>query len=292
MVGNLEELKEYTPFYRALNEPRYIRRDFLEKIKDVFKVDWVISYISPSRPIDDVDPIVFQDILYHIKGKVESMLLILHSNGGSPDVAEKLVEIMRDTSKHLYVVIPEKAKSAATILSLGADKIYMLENAELGPIDPQIRLKEDLWRPAQSIVDGVFGLISLLEGKDQINPGIAILLQHIDPATIDFAFKTIERAKTLAARLIENYMLKGEKEKAIEIAETLSKVSEHLSHGRPIRWREAEEIGLVVDRIPRENEEHDLIWRYFAYALVYMGDTGKHKLFESPKASIALPPNR
>ena len=191
---NSKEFQSYTPFFRALYENRYLRRQFLQQIQDVFKVSLVISYISIGAPIDELDPIIFQEPLYEITQKVNSILLILHSDGGSPDVAEKLVDIIRENTRKFYVVIPERAKSAATLLSLGADKIFMLENAELGPIDPQIKIK-DSWRPAQSVIDGVKAILDLMEKRESIHPGLAVLLQNIDPATLDFALKAIERTK-------------------------------------------------------------------------------------------------
>jgi len=36
------------------------------------------------------------------------------------------------------VIVPNFANSAATMLAIGADKIIMGTNSELGPIDPQI----------------------------------------------------------------------------------------------------------------------------------------------------------
>ncbi len=281
-----ENLKDYTPLFRTLHEERYLRKDFLNKIKKIFRVNCVLSYISPVAPINESDPIAFEDLLYGIKTKkVNSLLLILHSLGGSPDVAEKIVETIRERTKKFYVVIPERAKSSATLLSLGSDKIYMLESAELGPIDPQIKIKTpsgEQWRPAQSIIDGYFTAIQIVASKGK-ELGIAapLLLQMIDLPTLDFANKALRHAKAIAEKLLATYMFKDET-KAKKVAERLADANEFFSHGRPIRWHYAKnELGLNISLIKRNTEKYELVWRYFLYALRFILEKKLNKLFEN-----------
>ena len=40
------------------------------------------------------------------------------------------------------VIVPDYAKSAGTLMALGADRIIMSETSELGPIDPQVILAD------------------------------------------------------------------------------------------------------------------------------------------------------
>lgn len=64
--------------------------------------------------------------------------LILNSNGGDAYTAYKMLKQLRSKCKSLRVIIPLAAKSAATLLSLGADEIVMGVQSELGPLDAQI----------------------------------------------------------------------------------------------------------------------------------------------------------
>jgi len=277
----MKPFQEYTPLYRALEEDKYIRRYFLEEIKKAFRVKAVIAYISsPSASIDDIDPIAFEDLLYDYRGKLSSILLILHSYGGSPDIAEKLVETIRDKVKKFYIVVPEKAKSAATLLSLGSDKIFMLENAELGPIDPQIRLEDNTWRPAQSIIDGYKSLLELATNVQDSHIK-ALLIHKLDPSLLDFCEKTIQHATVIAQKLLEKYMLKGNVQKAEEIAKKLADARFFLSHGRPIRWDFAKDLGLEVEVIKRHKKRYELVWRYFTYAITHLAKGKFRKLFEN-----------
>jgi len=68
----------------------------------------------------------------------KDILLILGSRGGQIEPAYLISKNCKAASKARFVVaIPRRAKSAATLLALGADEIHMGGMSELGPIDPQ-----------------------------------------------------------------------------------------------------------------------------------------------------------
>ena len=64
--------------------------------------------------------------------------LLIHSGGGHPDIAYRVMKFLRGRFQEVNVIVPLYAKSAATLLCLGADRIYLGELADLGPIDIQI----------------------------------------------------------------------------------------------------------------------------------------------------------
>lgn len=59
--------------------------------------------------------------------KPEELSLILHSVGGDVEPTYQMVNIIRKKFKEFTVIIPRLAKSAATMMALGADKIYMTD---------------------------------------------------------------------------------------------------------------------------------------------------------------------
>lgn len=69
---------------------------------------------------------------------LDTLEILLHTPGGSADIAYQVVRFFRRHCKTLNVIVPLQAKSAGTLMCLGADAIYMGEFAELGPIDVQI----------------------------------------------------------------------------------------------------------------------------------------------------------
>lgn len=64
--------------------------------------------------------------------------LILDSTGGNAEAAYRIARLFQRKAKSFAVVVPRFAKSAATLLSLGAETIILGEDAELGPLDVQI----------------------------------------------------------------------------------------------------------------------------------------------------------
>lgn len=69
-----------------------------------------------------------------------NVMLLLLSTGGSIEPAYQISKICKSFAKDKFVVsVPRYAKSAATLISLGADEIHIGRLGELGPIDPQVR---------------------------------------------------------------------------------------------------------------------------------------------------------
>jgi len=65
-------------------------------------------------------------------------LLVISSGGGKIEPAYLISKTCKKLKKNKFCVsVPRQAKSAATLISLGADEIHMGLLSELGPIDPQ-----------------------------------------------------------------------------------------------------------------------------------------------------------
>ncbi|MCY3985608.1 MAG: serine protease, partial [Candidatus Dadabacteria bacterium] len=102
----------------------------------------VLSFITSDRKgmetliaQDCIDP--FVDLLEKI-GPTDRISLILHTNGGHTLAAWRLVNLIRMFCEDLEVLIPLKALSAGTLISIGADRVIMSKQAVLGPIDPSV----------------------------------------------------------------------------------------------------------------------------------------------------------
>ncbi|MCP4422467.1 MAG: hypothetical protein GY805_38140 [Chloroflexi bacterium] len=86
------------------------------------------------RPlIDQIDKIADKD----------AVDILIHSSGGDSLTAWKLMSVLREQFKEVNVLVPFMAFSAATIFALGADEIVMHPHASLGPIDPQITVRDE-----------------------------------------------------------------------------------------------------------------------------------------------------
>jgi ClpP class serine protease len=108
------------------------------------------------------------------------MSSFIDSPGGDGTIIEKMVEMCRNhlagdkRKRKLRVIVPNTAKSAATVFALGADEIIMGYPSELGPIDPQVTI----------VVSGVTQLISALafvESRDNLMLAINDAIQKKEP---------------------------------------------------------------------------------------------------------------
>jgi len=64
--------------------------------------------------------------------------LLVDSPGGDAKCAYQIARFIKKRCGGFTAIVPEYAKSAATLLLLGADKIIIGKNAELGPLDAQV----------------------------------------------------------------------------------------------------------------------------------------------------------
>ncbi|MDP4209179.1 MAG: ATP-dependent Clp protease proteolytic subunit [Bacteroidota bacterium] len=71
------------------------------------------------------------------ENNIKPILLIIHSKGGEVEPAYLISKTCKEKAPNFVVAIPRRAKSAATLISLGASEIHMGSMSELGPIDPQ-----------------------------------------------------------------------------------------------------------------------------------------------------------
>jgi hypothetical protein len=63
---------------------------------------------------------------------------VLDTYGGSLDSAFKTVLFLSRFAERIRVFVPRRAKSAGTLIAIGAHELYMSPFAELGPLDTQI----------------------------------------------------------------------------------------------------------------------------------------------------------
>ncbi|HOK17577.1 MAG TPA: ATP-dependent Clp protease proteolytic subunit [Candidatus Paceibacterota bacterium] len=92
----------------------------------------------------------FYEIIRNIKSK--EVDAFLHSPGGSAEATESVVKMLRKKFDKIRFIVTGAAKSAATMLVLSGDSIFMDSSAELGPIDPQVRVR-GRFSPAGSIIE-------------------------------------------------------------------------------------------------------------------------------------------
>lgn len=199
-------------------------------------------------------------------GHVDKLDLFLVSFGGDIDTAFKIVSLCRQHCNHFSVIVPFLAKSAATLLSLGADEVVMGPISELGPIDPQIRHPENgIWGPAQALRD----FLRFVENRVSSSKDPALtanllmpIIEKLDPWVLGNFERSNLVAIQYAEKLLSQYMLRSETPDKIK--DITKKLTEgYYSHGYGIDVNESKDIGLKVTE--PETELWDVIWSLYSY---------------------------
>jgi hypothetical protein len=84
----------------------------------------------------------------------------LESGGGDAHAAYKLALQIHAAAAKVRVVVPDCAKSAATLLSLVGDEIYLAPAADLGPLDAQM--------PDEGSVSGSISALNIARAADEV----------------------------------------------------------------------------------------------------------------------------
>jgi hypothetical protein len=226
----------------------------------------------------------FMEVVHATKGP--GLDLILHSPGGSIEAAEAIVDYLRAKFKHIRIIVPLYAQSAATVMACAANKIVMGKHSFLGPTDPQIFVKKEhdaRYVPAQGILDQFDKAIEACENP-KLLPAWLPMLKEYGPNLL----AACETAKQLSMDLVEEwlakYMLKTnprKKEKAKSIAAWLADHSHHKSHGRPIPRAQLKRRGMEVDFLESDQKFQDLVLSVIHATTITFDMTPAAKIIEN-----------
>jgi ClpP class serine protease len=87
--------------------------------------------------IEYADLLPINDQLANLKG--DALDLMIETGGGSGEVAEDIVKLLRSQYTDVASIVPGMAKSAGTLIVMASDDILMEPASALGPIDAQIQ---------------------------------------------------------------------------------------------------------------------------------------------------------
>jgi hypothetical protein len=231
----------------------------LERIRN----STVISYISDSRALFDIDDsLVLDDNLSSLtengQKKIKKLDLLIQSPGGFLEASYKYLRICKEYSEEFNVIVPLFAKSAATIICLGANEIVMTAVSELGPVDPIIQhpTKPNIRVPARSIKD-YFDFVKSTQGTDStsgIDPQTKqILDQNLDPYLIGSYEGALKASKEIIERLLGENEFKNKKANIPKCVTAFTEA--HASHGFPIDRKELSDLGFTNITIAESDVE-------------------------------------
>lgn len=155
----------------------------------------VITYITSDRqgPVNarvamDIIPIISAQL--RKIGKQDKIDLVLYSAGGDTMVPWRLVSMIREYCDRFSVIVPYKAHSAATMISLGADEILMSDMSELSPIDPSTA--------------NVFNPVDPQNPQNRIPISVEEVMSYFDLAKNKFGIKSDEELTKIFNKFVES----------------------------------------------------------------------------------------
>ncbi len=230
---------------------------------------WVLLQNGGSGPFESLDTSIEKLIIHDLADvhkKPGPIALILESPGGIARSAYKVARFFDKRYGGFKVVIPSYAKSAATLLALGATEIIMSRDAELGPLDAQVwdeRTErrasaidevQAIERLMSSSLDALDMTMSLLSKRSMLKSEVILresmsfvthtlqpLYDKIDSVHYSEMERTLLVAEAYAVRLLAKSC---DPLSAKRIAARL--IREYPEHGFVIDSEEAKRIGLRV----------------------------------------------
>lgn len=267
------------------------RKIFAELEKKLQKP--VISFFTSFRypvMIEDQDADMLEGLLQKMDLS-NGLTVVISSPGGDGLAAERIINICRSYSEtnEFTVLVPNKAKSAATMVCFGAKEIIMSPTSELGPIDPQLTLEidgEEKRFSVYNIVESDDDLFKkAIKEKGNLEPYLQ-QLSNYDARDIKEMQSAMDLAEDIALKTLASGMMKGKSEtrikKDIKIFLTPEKTK---THGRPISPKEAESSGLNIKHEKLKSDVWKLAYELYVRTNNYVS-TSAAKCVENKDSSF------
>jgi hypothetical protein len=285
------------------------RKELIFKLETVRKSKVLSYFLSdretfpPSFPgfqqnLTSEPQLLFADQLKSL-GKPERIDFFLYTRGGNTDSIWPMICLLRESCKHLSIIVPFKAHSAGTLIAFGADEIVMTDLAQLSPIDPTTVNQFNPIDPTNPrarlgiSVEDVRAYFDLSEKLAKIKEEpyrLEVLKQlagsgsnSVHPLALGNVHRVTKQIEELANQLLGLHIDKKDNKEKIG-AITKRFISEFYSHLHAISRNEAVEVMGDWVKAPKAEEDVAIMDLFNSYAKIlelrtkfsvpdYMGDT-------------------
>lgn len=231
----------------------------------------LLVYVTGDRPglETQIGQDVIDNFIEHLDliGVTRKISLLLYTRGGDTLAAWSIVNLIRQFCDEFEVIIPSKAHSAGTLISIGANKLLMTKQATLGPIDPSVNNALNPQVPGAGVnakvpvsVEAVNGFLELAKDelgiKDEASLSLIFnkLADMVHPLVLGQVYRAKTQIQMLAERLLKTQITDEDNLKRI----ISFLCSESGSHDYTINRREARDyLGLNIDK--PDDELYNLI---------------------------------
>ena len=229
--------------------------------------------------------VTFLEEIIHDADSAQDLHLMLASPGGDGETAVRLAHSMQARCRELTIIIPTEAKSAATLLCLGAHHIVMAPFSDLGPVDPQIWDGQYLVA-AKHIVAAVDDAVEKVLAHPNVAPIYQTLLADLDAIVVQEARSALSRSNELLDEALRSNPDRTPAETdALRESLQLRLIDRPQSHGALFNADDAAAAGLPVIKADLSGDEWALLWRLWAR---YFAMGPNRRIYEGRNTSIEL----
>lgn len=274
-----------TPLFTAQHSERYARQRLIAEYEVQSGANLIVL-------LDQIFPqnMTFLEELIFDCDKSKPLHVLLSSPGGDGETAIRMVRSMQTRCSDLTVLVPDMAKSAATLLCLGANKIMMGPAGDLGPVDPQFQIGGRSLASAKEIVAAIDEAERRVKDSPETYPLFAGLLSDVNMLMVEQARSALDRTEALVREALGCCESRSEKE-VDNLTKTLKDplIDEPKSHSAVIDVKAAQKFGLPAEPFDPASDEWRRVWelwtRYFTlgcwpagFTAVYEGRRASHIL--------------
>lgn len=297
-------MNEYIARKLSANELEQELLSLIKRYNQRQKSFLVLMVSALNKPIPDValsqeDFYMIADMLSDLND-VAKVDIYLETPGGSGEAAEEIVEFLRKQFEYVSFVVSGEAKSAGTLMVLSGDEILMTRTGSLGPIDAQVKIGRTTIS-AYDYMEWVEEKLKEAEKKERLNPFDATMVAQISPGELKGVNHALKFAEDLVGKWLKKYKFKHwtvtetrkmkvtdkmKTERAKEIAKKLIDHGTWRSHGRSIKIKNLEDIGLRINEVDNEPELKDIVYRIQTVCRLLFSTTNTYKIFATEKEKI------
>lgn len=268
-----------SPLFHAEHAGRYDRQALISSYEELFECRLIVMIDN----IFSYSITLFEELI-HDASPLEDLHVLLWTPGGDGEVAVRLVRSAQARCRRLTILVPDQAKSAGTLLAMGAHEILMGPTSDLGPIDPQM-LIGNAFVSAKDIIAAVDESTRAVQQSPDTYPIHAALLADVNALTVQQAKSALMRTDDLAEEALKSNPDRSSEEVQALLANVLSALVEAPNqHAAVFGLDAAEEVGLPITRAEPNSVQWRMIWhlwtKYFAL---------NQRAYEGRQASKVMP---
>jgi Serine dehydrogenase proteinase len=248
-----------TPLFNAQHAARYERQQLIREYEEAHGCRFVVL-IDVLFP----DTVTVFEELVHDADPAQDLHLLLDTPGGDGETAIRVVRSAQARCRELTVIVPNQAKSAGTILLMGAHHILMGPTSDLGPVDPQFPTPSGLYS-AKDLIAAVEHAEKTLAENPESYPLHVALLADFSAVMVQQARSALGRSADLVKEALKSHPGRTADEvAALAIALGKTLIDLPRDHGAVFGAKDAEEAGLPVVHADPRSEQWQAIWQLWA----------------------------